>query len=239
VAYVAGVIFALGALICGYLAEGRTGFHAAGVVLTLALLYDFVAKDVPYLGSLVMGLVRASHALFALLLLGQDYFKMALLIPQEPEHQPLLLAYPLIIGVYIVGLTLVSELESRRAHRWELLLGGALIASAIGLAVVRVGDAHWIKPLWSKHAIGPVAVGMALASAMAVLVALLVLVGRPYLEALRSGKQALVGATVFAGLAGMILLDALVASSAHPLGGVLVVAMFPLFRGLGALIRMD
>src|SRR3954468_15416074 len=35
-AYVAGVVFALGALICGYLAEGRTGFNAAGVVLTLA-----------------------------------------------------------------------------------------------------------------------------------------------------------------------------------------------------------
>ena len=238
-AYVAGVVLALGALICGYLAEGRTGFNAAGVVLTLALLYNFVAKDVPYVGSLVMGLVRASHAIFALLLLGQDYFKMALPITREPDHQPLLFAYPLILGIYIFGLTLVSELESRRAHRWELLLGGACIACAIAVAVARIGDAHWLKPLWHRPGIGPVGVGLALASALIVLVSLLTLIGRPYLEALRTGKQALVGSTVFAGLAGIILLDALVAVSAHPLGAVLVAAAFPLFRGIGAMIRMD
>ena len=238
-AYVAGVVFALGALVCGYLAEGRTGFNAAGVVLTLALLYDFVAKDVPYLGSLIMGLVRASHAVFVLLLLGPDFFKMALQISHDAERDPVLLAYPVILGLYIFGLTLISELESRRSHRWELLLGGACIAVAIGLAIVRVGGAHWLGPLWHRAGVGPVAVGIALASAFALLASLLVLIGRPYVEALRTGRQALVGATVFSGLAGIILLDAVVASSAHPLGGLLVAALFPLFRGVGALIRMD
>jgi 4-hydroxybenzoate polyprenyltransferase len=239
-AYVAGVLLSLGALICGFLAEGKVGFHAAGVVLTLALLYDFVAKDVPYLGSLVMGLVRASHAVFALLILGQDsgYFSMQLLLRSEP-HQPVVLAYPLILGLYIFGLTLISELESRRARRWELLFGGAIVAGAIALAVARVADAHWIKLLWHRTAAGPVGVGIALAFALAVLLWLLALIGRPYLEALRSGKQAMVGATVFAGLGGMILLDAVVASSAHPLGGLVVAALFPVFRGVGALIRMD
>ncbi len=47
------------------------------------------------------------------------------------------------------------------------------------------------------------------------------------------------GATVFAGLAGIILLDTLVAASSHPLGALVVLALFPLFRGLGVLIRMD
>ncbi len=237
-AYVVGVILAVGALVAGYMAEGKTGFHAAGVVLTLIFLYDFAAKDVPYVGSLIMGLVRASHAIFVLLLLGPEYVKMALL-RGDPEGLPWLLAYPLILGLYIFGLTLVSELESRRSHRWELLLGGSIIASAIGLAAVRVVSAHWIKPLAHISGVGPVAVVVALAFAVGLLVALVAMLARPYLEALRTGKQALVGATVFAGLGGIILLDALVAASAHPLGGLVVLALFPVFRGFGSLIRMD
>jgi 4-hydroxybenzoate polyprenyltransferase len=238
-AYVSGVLLAVGALVAGYMAEGRAGFNAAGAVLTLALLYDFAAKDIPYVGSLVMALVRAAHSVFALLLLGMLYFKMALGVAHGPDRPLMLLAYPIILGLYIFGLTLVSELESRRSHRWELLLGGACIAGAIALAVARVASANWIKPMSRLGAAGPVAMGLSFALSAGILIGLLMLVGRPYLEALRTGKQALVGATVFAGLAGIILLDALVASSAHPLGGLLILALFPLFRGLGALIRMD
>jgi 4-hydroxybenzoate polyprenyltransferase len=238
-AYVVGVLLSIGALAAGYMAEGRTGFYAAGVVLTLAMLYDFAAKDVPYVGSLMMGLVRASHAVFVLLLLGQDYFKMALLVSHSPGSKSMLLCYPLILGLYIFGLTLVSELESRKAHRWELLVGGSVVLLAIALAVVRVATAPWILPLERWGAAGPVAVTLALAVPVVILGWLLVLVGRPYLQALSSGRQALVGATVFAGLAGIILLDALVAASAHPVGAVLVACLFPLFRGVGAMIRMD
>ncbi len=239
-AYVLGVLLAVGALVSGYLAQGRTGFDAAGVVLILALIYDFGAKEVPYLGSVVMGLVRASHAIFAVLLLGQDYFRMELLVSHDPERKPLILAYPLIIGLYILGLTLISELESRAGRRWELLLGGALMLLAIGLAATRVVTAPWIQPLERSLAVGgPVMLALALAVPAAALIWLLGLVGRPYLEALRSGRQAMAGATVFAGLAGIILLDSLVGASAHPLGAVLILALFPLFRGLGALIRMD
>lgn len=239
-AYVVGVLLAVGALAAGYLGRGRTGFDAAGVVLCLAMLYDFGAKEVPYLGSLVMALVRAAHAIFVVLILGRDYLTMALLVSPDPARKPLVLAYPLILGLYIFGLTLISELESRRSHRWELLLGGVAMLSAIGLAVARIATAPWIAPLDRTHgAGGPVMVAFALAVPAAVLVWLLVLVGRPYVDALASGRQAMAGATVFAGLAGIILLDALVAGSAHPLGIVIVLALFPIFRLVGAMIRMD
>jgi hypothetical protein len=36
-----------------------------------------------------------------------------------------------------------------------------------------------------------------------------------------------------------VLLDAVVASAAHPLGGVLVLLLWPVFRTAGAAIRMD
>lgn len=238
-AYVAGVLLSVGALVAGFLAAGTTGFHAAGAVLTLALLYDFAAKGVPYLGSLVMALVRASHALFALLLIGQDHFKMALQISHDPVREPLLLAYPLILGLYILGLTLISELESRRARRVELLLGGACIAGAIGLAVARVVQAPWIGPLAQENGVGPVLLALGLLLPAVLLVWLLLVVGRPYLEAVRSGKQAMAGATVFAGLGGIILLDAIVASSAHPVGALLIAMLYPVFKTFGAMIRMD
>jgi len=238
-AFVVGVLLAVGALAAGYMAAGGTGFDAAGVVLILALTYDFAAKEVPYLGSLVMGLVRASHATFAVLLLGQDYFKMALHISHNPYRSPLILSYPLILGTYIVGLTLISELESRKSHRWELLVGGATVATAIGLAVVRVLTAPWITPLARWGAVGPLGVGLSMALLAVILGWLLTLIGKPYLQALHTGRQALVGSTVFAGLAGIILLDALVAGSANPVGALLVIGLFPLFRTVGAMIRMD
>jgi 4-hydroxybenzoate polyprenyltransferase len=238
-AYVVGVVMAVGALLAGFMAEGRTGFCAAGVVLTLALLYDFAAKEVRYLGSLVMALTRASHAVFALLLLGSDYLKVALLGGDDPGRQPWLLSYPLILGVYVLGLTLISELESRHGRRWELLVGGALLGSAIALAAARVASAHWITSLYRAGGAGPVAVTAAIILAIIVLAALLVILSRPYLEMLRSGRQALVGATVRTGLGCMILLDAVVASSAHPLGALPILLLYPLFRAVGAFIRMD
>jgi 4-hydroxybenzoate polyprenyltransferase len=239
-AYVVGVIMVVGALLAGYMAESRIGFYAAGVVLSLALLYDFAAKSVPYLGSLVMALVRSSHAAFVLLLLGSEYLKLALGIGHDPARHPWPLSYPVILGVYIFGVTLVSELESRRAHRWELLLGGSFMALAIVLASIRVVQAHWVVELGNKlHAAAPVATAAVMAVALAIAASLVIVIVRPYLEALRTGKQALVGATVRAALGGIILLDALVATSGHPLAWLPIIALFPLFRAVGALIRMD
>jgi hypothetical protein len=78
-----------------------------------------------------------------------------------------------------------------------------------------------------------------LAVVAAIAAAFGLLVGRPYLAALSSGRQELVGPVVFSGLAGIILLDALVAASAHPLGPLVVLPLFLMFRGISRAIRMD
>ncbi|MBA3709217.1 MAG: UbiA family prenyltransferase [Planctomycetes bacterium] len=241
-AYVVGVIMSVGALFAGYMAteEHRIGFYSVGVVLSLALLYDFSAKSIPYLGSLVMGSVRASHAVFVLLLLGPEYVKLVLGISHDPRHPPFLLSYPLILGIYIFGVTLVSELESRRARRWELLLGGGLMAGAVGLACVRLVRAHWIVDIMNQYQpAGPVLIAAAMTVALVILVALVLMVSRPFLQAMKTGKQALVGSTVRAALGGIILLDALIATSGHPLAGLPILLLFPLFRMVGSFIRMD
>lgn len=236
-AYVVGILLAVGT----WLAASRIeyGFDAAGVVLALILLYDFTTKSVPVLGSLTMGLVRAGHAGFALLALGSDYLKMGVFHGASGTLADWLLAYPVILGLYIFGLTWISELESRSAKRWELLAGGALVTIAIALALTRLGSAHWLGYLYRSGGAGPLLMVVSLGFGLVIAGALVTLVGRPYVQALRSGRQVMVGTTVGAGLAGIILLDALVACSAHPLAALLILLMYPLFRGLSRLIRMD
>ena len=237
-ALIVGVLLAISALLAaGAVPEHGLAFNAAGVVLTLILLYDFAAKEIPWAGSVIMALVRATHACFVLLMLGPEFLAAAVLPSATAGHW--LPGYALILGLYIFGLTLVSELESRPAKRWELLTGGACMLAAAGLALWRVSQAPWLHQVWRFSGFGPPAVVLALLLVSAIAVAVVILVGRPYLNALKSGKQELVGPVVFAGLAGIILLDAIVATSAHPLGGLVVLPFFLLFRGVGRMIRMD
>jgi 4-hydroxybenzoate polyprenyltransferase len=224
-AYAAGVLFAVGALLSAAFVEH--GFFAAGVVLSWIFLYNLVTKGIPYLGSLTMALVRSSHALFALLLLGSEFIRQAVLI-QTPPGQGFVLAYPLVLGVYVFGLTLISELESRPGRRWELVLGGGLLFAAILGAAWLFISAHWIKSP-SDGSMQMMGKGLAVLLGVVVLVWLVLSVVKPWLAAVRHGKNALVGATVGAALGGMILLDALVASSAHPLGGLAVLLLLPVF----------
>jgi 4-hydroxybenzoate polyprenyltransferase len=237
-ALVVGVVLAICALLAaGAVPEHGMAFNAAGVVLTLILLYDFAAKEVPWAGSVVMALVRAAHACFVLLMLGPEFLAAAVL-PSASAAGHWLPGYALILGLYIFGLTLVSELESRPARRWELLTGGAAMIAATALAVWRVSQAPWIHQVW-RYNYGPPAVVAALLVMVAATVALVLMVGQPYLAALRGGKQELVGPVLFKGLAGIILLDAVVATSAHPLGALVVLPLFLMFRGISRMIRMD
>jgi hypothetical protein len=112
-AYVVGILTVLGAVLAAMHVE--YGFFLAGIVLSLALLYNLVAKSVPWLGSLVMAATRAAHACFALLLLGPDYVRIVLNPGEAPPGQVAPFVYPLVLGIYIFGLTLVSELEERAA----------------------------------------------------------------------------------------------------------------------------
>jgi hypothetical protein len=221
------------------------GFYMAGTILSLSLIYNFVTKSVPYLGSLTMAGIRFMHALFALLLLGSEYLRMGVLgilsligIGAGPDPGIALpLIYPIVIGLYIFGLTLTSELESRQARRVELLIGGGIMAIAVTLAASRLITAHWIGDFAASGKF--VALSASMLLGLFILAIILWRVGRPWLAALRSGRQAMIGSIVRSGLGAIILLDALIATAYHPAGGLVILAFYPVFLLIGLMIRMD
>jgi 4-hydroxybenzoate polyprenyltransferase len=253
-AYVVGAALAVGALLVAVASDAAQefssrgvppyGFYTAGIVLSLALLYNFLAKSVPWLGSLTMASVRASHAIFALLLLGADHFRLGALavlgafgldaaasVPLRPAF------YPLLLGLYVFGVTLISELESRAGRRWELVVGGAAMALAMLGGSVLLVTAHWITAL--QQAGGYVQLVGGLFLGLAILGWWGWRVLWPWLAALRTGRKGMIGPLVGAALGGMILFDALLATSAHPGAGLAILCLYPCFRLVGRAIRMD
>ena len=157
-----------------------------------------------------MASVRAVHAVFALLLLGADHFRlvaMALLgllgfdaaagVPLGPA------IYPLLLGVYVLGVTLTSELESRTGRRWELVLGGVLMAAAMVAGAARLVTAHWIGSLQATGNYLQLVAGLFLGFAILALWGWRVL--WPWIAALRTGRKGMIGPLVGASLGGMIL----------------------------------
>lgn len=237
-AMVGAALMGVGAVVAALMAEGPLGALAALTVLALALLYDFEAKHVPWLGSLVMGLTRAAHACFALLVIGPDALRAAL-VAADPPGARWLLAYPLILLLYTTGLTLISELEHRPARRWELLAGGVLILLALAGALDLFIGAPWQRAWLLSGGSWPLAL---VGTALLVLGAAALLVwevGRPLAAAITQASRVQAGRTLVAGLGGMILLDVIVAGAAHPLGAIAVLALYPVFRWAGRAIRMD
>ena len=239
-AYVVGVLTVLGSVLAAMHVD--YGLDLAGIVLTLALIYNLVAKSVPWLGSVVMALTRASHACFALLLLGPDYVRMILTPDQTVggrAHGGVV--YPVIIGVYILGLTLVSELEERqrRGSRLTFLVGGACMTCALLAALGGLATADWIPHLLRSGGFWPMAAMASIAFALLCASYLAWTLYQAWSIALISCRCDLVGKTVVTGLGGMILLDAVIATAAHPLGGLACAAMYPVFKTLGRLARMD
>jgi hypothetical protein len=186
-----------------------------------------------------MAAVRFSHALFALLLLGTDYLRMAVMGPSFTGRSAVL-AYPIILGCYVLGLTLVSELESRAGRRFELLIGGGLMFSAIAASCWLLINAHWIPQLSQSDTALPV-LGMCLSLGLGGVIAIWLLrsVAVPWLKALKSGNAQQVGPVVGAALGGILLLDALVATSAHPAGGIAILLLLPIFLLGRRVVRMD
>ena len=237
-ALVAAALMGVGAVVAALLAEGPLGALAALTILILALLYNFEAKHVPWLGSLIMGLTRAGHACFALLIIGPDALRAALVAADPPGARDLL-TYPLILLLYTVGLTLVSELEHRPGRRWEVLAGAGLMAAGIILALVQFAGAPW-QGAWLMAG-GPWPLALA-GSLLVVLGAAGLLVwnlARPLAATLVQASRGHAGRVLIAGLGGFILLDVIVAGAAHPLGAALIFLLYPLFRMVGASIRMD
>lgn len=241
-AWVAGLLLSSGALLAASQAGAR-GFHAAGAVLALVLLYDFGTKGVPYLGSLTMALVRGCHAVFALLILGDEFFDRAVfaimdvagVVDLGARHA--LPSYPLLLGCYVLGLTLISELESRRGRRLELLIGGALVLVALVLGWYLSATAHWIQDLQRERR--TLLLVVALLAVIALGAWIIWRFGRPFAAAVRSARRAHVGPVVATGLGGIVLFDALVATAFHPLIGLAVLLLVVPHRLATRLVRMD
>ena len=237
-AYLVGVLLAVGSLVSAAMVSVHA-FYAAGVVLSLIMLYDFVTKDIPWIGSLTMAAVRFSHAIFALSLLGSDYLGWAVVGGDGPRHTTLI-AYPIILGGYIFGVTLVSELESRPGRRIELLIGGACMFGAVAAAGWLLATARWITHLsYGDNTLYVVGVGLSAVMGTVLFGLLVWRIWWPWSAALRSGRSEQVGPVVGAALGGIIFLDALVATSAHPLGGLAILCLLPVFLLGKRIVRMD
>ncbi len=228
-----GVLVAVGALVCA--AQVEHGFRLAGAVLCLAFLYNFATKDVPWLGSLTLAAVRVVHALLALLVLGGDFLRMALIAPGGGWTMP---TFALLLGIWVLGLAAVAELESRSARRWELLAGGGLMAVALLLALAQVVTAPWLGQLWRGGGGGPVAVLLSVVLAVAIAIGLGWSVARPWIAAIRSGQRGDIPAITGAALGGIILLDALVTCAYQPLFALVILLLYALFTATGRIARM-
>jgi len=243
-AYVVGSALVVAALLFAALGGGGLAFQAAGLVLSLALLYDFAAKHAPWIGPAVMASVRTSHALFALFLLGGDHFLRAtagLLDGVGVETGVAFAAgpavYALLLGCYVFGVTLVSELESRPGRRWELTFGALCVAVPVLMAMYLVATAGWIGH-WQQQG-GYVQMVSSLFLGLGIAALWVWRAGRPLLAAVRIGRRGLVGPAVGATLGGMILFDALIATAAHPVGGLVILCLYPCFLLVSRAIRMD
>jgi 4-hydroxybenzoate polyprenyltransferase len=237
-AFFVGVLLAIGALMSAALVDVHA-FYAAGVVLSLIMLYNLVTKDIPYLGSVTMASVRFSHAIFALLLLGTDYLKLAV-IGFQTGSNGMLLVYPTLLGCYILGVTLMSELESRPGRRVELLMGGLFLFGSIGVSGWLLVRAHWIRALGPGDSpLYVVGIGLSAVLGAGLFAWLCYRVGKPWLAALRSGRSQQVGPVVGAALGGILFFDALIATSAHPVGGLAILCLVPVFMLGKRFVRMD
>ncbi len=236
-AWLAALLLSSSALLIAALL-GPRGVYAAGLVLFLALLYNFLTKQIAYIGSLTMGAVRAALALFALLALHPDFFDRAwaALLTTGPGVAGDLWCYPLLLAAYVTGVTLLSELESRRGRRCELLLAGGLVIAVLVLVLLRLLSAPWLHdPLRPPGTMTLVALGLFLAVGGWTLWRFV----RPWWTCVRSARRDDVGPAVAAGLGGMILCDGLIAARAHPILGLAVLALFGPYLLASAMVRMD
>ena len=241
-AWVIGVLCVVLAIMCAS-QLGWRGFYTASFVLCCALSYNFGAKHIPWLGSLVMALTRASHACFALLMLGHEHFDVLLINLRTPFSRDDLLGpgilglYPILLGMYIFALTLISELEDRKAQRWELVVGSGILILSLLIAIFHNVTTTQVRDMWVERNI----TGVALTVGATVLVggwAIWRLVAILY-QAIRLAKRNLIGPFMIRGLSGIIVLDTIVVLGFRPeLAPLVIVLLLPFFI-LGRLARMD
>lgn len=240
-ALVAGILLVLGALLAG-LQLGFRGFCAIGIVLTLGFLYNAFAKHIPVLGSLVMGLTRAAHALFVLLMLGEEVFDRLVLglsghgLRDElaPGVWPL---YPLLLMSWIMGTTWISELETRGGRRFELLLAGGLLALPLLAVPVQLFSAHWLITSLEEQALLKALIGVLWTLLLVGLVVWRILPS--WLQAVQQLRRQAMGALTRRLLASLVLFDAALVATRQPVYAILVLLLAGIFALTLPLVRMD
>ncbi|TVR43727.1 MAG: hypothetical protein EA402_08865 [Planctomycetota bacterium] len=244
-AWMAGVICAVLALF--FAAQlGWRGFCALSIVLSCALLYNVGLKNIPWLGSLAMAATRASHAVFAMLMLGPEHFDALLLSTMSLFNADLRLvgagsgqhsAYPLMLGAYIFGITLMSELEHRRSYRWELLIATVIIAASLLWVVLHGAFQPRLRDLLIERQVTAASLiigGLLLLSSWAVW-----RLGVVILPALRLASRQLIGPFMVRALSGIIIFDAIFVVVLVPELTLVVLCLLPPFLVIGRLARMD
>ncbi|TVR11227.1 MAG: hypothetical protein EA401_11340 [Planctomycetota bacterium] len=244
-AFIAGCALIALTLVCAT-QLGWRGFYMAGFLLTCALLYNFGGKHIPWLGSSIMALTRAGHALFALLILGNEHFDLVLLqmsgafssgsssgnIAGYAANQ-----YPLFLGLYIFAITLISELEHRRSYRWELLIGSGLLLSALALVIWQVATSVLLRDfIVERQATQATLLIIAMIGGSIWAVGRLASILVP---AIVHARRALIGVFMVRGLSGIILFDVLVVLAFLPLLALPMLLLLPIFKILGRMGRMD
>ncbi len=244
--FLGGIIITLLALFCaGQI--GYRGFYAAGIIVAFSFCYNGFAKHIPFIGALCMGAVRFTHAIFVLLMLDVDFFDFMVLSclfmgseadVQQYGSQILAPFYPFMLFLYICGLTYLSELESRRGTRLEVLLGTGLFSIPLFAALYAIlFSSPWIQAFIGEERWGSAILGICFLSAL--LLALGVRIGGPLVNLIKQAKHELVGPVIGRGLAGIILFDAIWVSLYMPALGCVLLLLIPVFAGLRLLARME
>ena len=145
--------------------------------------------------------------------------------------------YPILLGVYIFALTLLSELEHRSAMRWEMLFGSLLIGLALLAVIVCNLSKDELNDYWIERNI--TAVALFAGSTLVLGGWSLYRLGKVLIPALRLAKKNLIGPFMVRGLSGIIYFDALIVVGFRPELTPLVLALLIPFFVLGRLARMD
>lgn len=221
---------------------GDRGVFGGGLVLTLILFYNLATKHAPWLGALNLAAVRMSHAVFVLLAIGIEEFDHAVLslsslVGLVSDWNRSITWYPLLLASYIFGVSLISELETRKGRRWELILGGIMMVVPIAWLLVELFTSPLVSLFFvTRNVIFLLAcVGLGLCAAALLLWRIL----GPWITAVRTGTKPMVPPVVIAGLGGIIFFDALAAAQSQPLLSLMILGLWVPFTLLSLTVRMN
>jgi 4-hydroxybenzoate polyprenyltransferase len=211
------------------------------VVMTVLLLlfiaaYDFAGNKIPVLGPVLMGMIRGTHAVLWMTAADPTTPQRLLSGIRGYQWSEPIVHYAVLLMLTIACITWLSELESRRGRRLELVLLGIIWILFTVTAATSALSGAWFVQLFATggYLLSTAWIAIVLASTAFALV----WPGRAWLKVLRSARRRHVGPVVGACFAALLVLDGLWASTWHPLAGVAIWASIPFFLLASRFMRM-